>query len=229
MRIDAPKDILFKIAMDFTHWRINPLIIRAFIEKSGDTVRWLEEKGLVIDRIPTFVPNQVIRTEHDAVNGGSDVVKLLLKNCEEKGIPVLRRTAAKKILLSPIGAVGGVLAETDGQEFQITAKAVIIATGGYAANKELLKKYTPWYSEEIRYRGLPHTGDGILMAIEVGADTEGLGELRLIGPMFDGSRRHVGMVYNQPHTIWVNKRGERYIDETMAFNHFESVNAVLRQ
>jgi fumarate reductase flavoprotein subunit len=37
------------------------------------------------------------------------------------------------------------------------------------------------------------------------------------------------MVYNQPHTIWVNKKGERYIDETMAFNHFESVNAVLLQ
>jgi fumarate reductase flavoprotein subunit len=174
MRIDAPKDTLFKMAMDFTHWRINPLIMRAFIDKSGDTVQWLEGKGLVIDRIPTFVPNQVIRTEHDALNGGSDVIKLLLKVCEEREIPVLRRTAAKKILMSSLGAVTGVMAEADGQEFQITAKADIVASGGFAANKELLKKYVPWYSEEIHYRGLPHTGDGLLMALEVGAATEGL-------------------------------------------------------
>ena len=57
MRIDAPRDVLFKIAMEHSHWTINPMIIRAFIDKSGDTVRWLEEKGLEIDRIPTFYPN----------------------------------------------------------------------------------------------------------------------------------------------------------------------------
>jgi fumarate reductase flavoprotein subunit len=229
MRIDAPKDVLFKIAMEHAHWRINAKIIRAFIDKSGDTVRWLEEKGLEIDRVPTFYPNQVIRTEHDAKNGGSDVVKVLLKSCEELGIRVLRQTAVKKIIMNATGEVAGVLAETKEGELQIKAKTVIIATGGYAANKELLKKYSPWWTEDIRYRGAPHTGDGLLMAMEIGAGTEGLGQLRMLGPMFDGSHRHVGIVYNQPHTIWVNKKGERYIDETMAFNHFESVNAVLQQ
>jgi len=229
MRIDAPRDVLFKMAMDFAHWKINPQIIRAFVDKSGDTARWLEEKGLVIDRIPAFVPNQVIRTEHDAVKGGSDVVKILIESCEGLGVRLLRQTAARKIILNAAGEVGGVLAANKEQEFQITARSVIIATGGYAANKEMLKKYSPFYTEDIRYHGLPHTGDGILMAMEIGAATEGLGQLRMLGPMFDGSRRHVGMVYNQPQTIWVNKRGERYIDETMAFNHFESVNAVLQQ
>jgi len=229
MRIDAPRDSLFKIAMDHAHWRINAKIIRAFVDKSGDTVRWLEEKGLEIDRIPTFYPNQVIRTEHDAKNGGSDVVKLLLKNCEELGIPLLKRTSAKKITLTQAGEVAGVVATGKDEELQITAKSVIIASGGYAANKRLLKKYTPWYTEAIRYRGLPHTGDGLLMAMEAGAATEGLGQLRMLGPIFDGTRRHVGQVYNQPNTVWVNKKGERYIDETMAFNHFECVNAVLQQ
>jgi len=121
--------------------------------------------GLVIDRIPAFVPNQVIRTEHDAVNGGSDIIKLLLKICEEREIPVLRRTASKKILTSSAGIVTGVIAENEGREFHITAKGVIIASGGFAGNKELLKKYVPWYTEDIRYHGLPHTGDGILKAL----------------------------------------------------------------
>lgn len=229
MRIDAPRDVLFKIAMEHAHWTINARIIRAFIDKSGDTVRWLEEKGLEIDRIPTFYPNQVIRTEHDAKNGGSDVIKVLLENCSKLGVSLLRQTGIKKLVIDDSGRVTGVLAENKEKTVQISAKGVIIATGGYAANKELLKKYTPWYTESIRYRGLPHTGDGLLMAMEIGAATEGLGQLRMLGPIFDGSRRSVGIIYNQPHMIWVNQRGERYIDETMAFNHFESVNAVVQQ
>jgi fumarate reductase flavoprotein subunit len=67
------------------------------------------------------------------------------------------------------------------------------------------------------------------MALELGAATEGLGQLRSLGPMFDGSHRQVGIIYNQPHMIWVNQKGERYVDETMAFNHFECVNAVIQQ
>jgi fumarate reductase flavoprotein subunit len=229
LRIDAPRDVLFKMAMDYSHWKINPRIIRAFIDKSGDTVRWLEEKGLAIDRVPVYYPNQVIRTEHDAKNGGSDVIKLLLKNCDELGVRLLRQTAATRIIMTAEGKVEGVSAANKEQEFQINAKSIIIATGGYAANKEMLKKYSPFYTEDIRYRGLPHTGDGLLMAMGVGAATEGLGQLRLLGPMFDGSRRHVGIVYNQPNTIWVNKKGERFIDEALAFNHFECVNAVVQQ
>jgi fumarate reductase flavoprotein subunit len=60
--IDAPKDILFKMAMDYAHWEINPRIVRAFINKSGDTVRWLEEKGMEIALVSPFYRNQVIRT-----------------------------------------------------------------------------------------------------------------------------------------------------------------------
>jgi len=61
MGIDAPKDVLFRMAMDYAHWRINPRIMRAFINKSGDTVQWLEEKGLTIDRVSPFYRNQVFR------------------------------------------------------------------------------------------------------------------------------------------------------------------------
>jgi len=51
MMIDASRDDLFKIAMDFSHWKINPRIIRAFIDKSGNTIQWLEEKGLRSKRV----------------------------------------------------------------------------------------------------------------------------------------------------------------------------------
>jgi fumarate reductase flavoprotein subunit len=229
---DAPRDVLFKMAMDYAHWKINPRIIRAFIDKSGDTVRWLQEKGLEIFWLSPYYPNQVIRTEHQARGGGADVVKVLVRCCEDMGVPLLRKTPAKKILTSAEGEVMGVLAMRKDSELTITARSVIIATGGYAGNRELLQKYSPWYTDDIISPQDYHTGDGLLMALETGAATEGLGQLRMSGPRFHGSRKRAktgGIFCQQPNTIWVNKKGERFVDETAGFKHFESVNALLQQ
>ena len=55
MMIDARREDLFKIAMDYSHWKINPKVIRAFIDKSGDTINWLENKGLSVKHIDAIV------------------------------------------------------------------------------------------------------------------------------------------------------------------------------
>ena len=226
--IDAPKDVLFKMAMDYAHWEINPRIVRAFINKSGDTVRWLEEKGLEIEQIPVYPPNIVIRTFHWPKGQGAKIVELLLKNCEELGVRLYRQTSAKKILMNAAGEVMGVLALTKEKELKVIARSVILATGGYGGNKELLRTYCSSYTEDIRSMGLPHTGDGFLMATAIGAATEGLGVIQMEGPIFQGSRNGRS-ICQEPTTIWVNNNGERFADETTAFNHFESVNALLQQ
>ena len=69
------------------------------------------------------------------------------------------------------------------------APSVIIATGGYGGNKKLLKKYYPHYSENMGDPGPACAGEGLLMAIEAGAATEGLGVLHISGPRFDGVAR----------------------------------------
>jgi fumarate reductase flavoprotein subunit len=228
MSIDAPRDTLFRMAMDYSHWRINPRIMRAFINLSGDTVRWLEEKGLEIDRIPNYPPKVVIRTFHFPKGGGKKVIDLLTKGCEELGVRFLKRTSAKKILIDDMGKFTGVIADYGGQEIQINAKCLVIATGGFGGNKELIRQYCPDYSDEIRSMGVPNMGDGLLMAREIGALEEGMGTLQYQGPIFEGARnaRGIGM---EPDTVWVNNKGERFTDETTAENHFESVNAILQQ
>jgi fumarate reductase flavoprotein subunit len=229
MGMDAPKDVLFKMAMDYAHWEINPRIIRAFIDKSGDTVRWLEEKGLEIALVSPFYRNQVIRTWHQPKRGGAEVVEVLIKSCRKLGVRLLPQTAAKGILTNAMGEVTAVLAITKEEELKIIAKSVIIATGGYGGNKELLKKYCPFYTEEMGCAESSYMGDGLLMAIGIGAATEGLGALHISGPRFDGAAGHAGIVCQEPQTIWVNKKGERFTDESTAFNHYESVNAILQQ
>jgi fumarate reductase flavoprotein subunit len=227
--IDAPRDVLFKMAMDYAHWEINPRIIRAFIDKSGDTVRWLEEKGLVIALVSPFYRNQVIRTWHQPRGGGAEVIKVLVKSCKNLGVRILPRTSAKKLLINNHGQVTGILAVTKEQESRITSGSVIIASGGYGGNKELLQKYYPFYTENMGTSGPAHMGEGLLMAMEIGAATEGLGVLHISGPRFDGIGGHAGIVCQEPNTIWVNRKGERFADESTAFNHYESVNSILQQ
>ena len=57
--IDAKKDDLFRKALDYAHYKVDPRILRVFINRSGDTVHWIEEKGHRFDRVVPFYPNQV--------------------------------------------------------------------------------------------------------------------------------------------------------------------------
>lgn len=239
--IEYKRDELFKIAMNWAHWKVNPRIVRAFIDKSGDTIRWMEAKGLHFDCVP-FYPNQSPLVWHVTKELGAGMAKFLAAEAKKRGVQLLTRTPAKQILTDNKGRLTGVLAEREGKGLTITAKSVIIATGGYGGNKELLKKYCPHYHDDMTCGGLPLTGDGLLMAMEIGAATEGLGLMLLGGPgpvpkapmLKIGSPPDIinspltGLIL-EPNTLWVNKKGERFADEATGFNHFLSSYAVNRQ
>jgi fumarate reductase flavoprotein subunit len=219
MGIDAPRDELFKMHMDFHHWQINARLVRTLIDKSADTIRWLEEKGITFNVFEHF-PGQRFWCAHAIKGAGRELVRVLTKVSEDLGVRLLCGTAAKEVLTGDNNEVIGVLATRKGEEIRIKASSVVIATGGFAGNKEMLKKYMPEYNENIALGGCPNMGDGILMAMKVGAATEGLNEL------FVGAKHVVGeparamfVLAIQRDTISVNKLGERFFDEAGATNH----------
>ena len=230
--IDARKDDLFKKSMNYAHWKTNPRLVRALVNKSGDTIQWLEGKGINFVRVHPIYSNQVPPTFHFSSGPGTTgakVVRALAKNCQDLGVHLLCQAKAKKLLTSKEGRVIGVLAEAKDKEIRITAKSVILATGGFAGNKELIKKYLPTYNEkEIHHVGIPHNGDGLLMATEIGAATEGMAILEMEGPEFPWSSP-LSPIVKRPNTIWVNKKGERFTDETAALLFPESANSIYRQ
>jgi fumarate reductase flavoprotein subunit len=228
--IDAKKDDLFKTALDYAHYKVDPRILRAFINRSGDTVQWIEQKGMRFNRIVPFYPNQVPLVWHIVEGHGATLMKIFEKECKDNGIPILHKTRAQKILVDDTGGVKGVKAEGEEGEIEIEAKSVIIATGGYASNKELLKRYCPEQLEMFEESGVPGMdGDGLIMAMELGADTVGLGNLHMVGPAPLPKSWTIEAVAGEPYCIWVNKKGERFIDETITFNVFEAINTILRQ
>jgi fumarate reductase flavoprotein subunit len=96
-KLVANRDDLFRKAMDHAHWRTNPLIVRTFINKSGNTIQWLEEKGLEFDVCPLY-PGQVSPTMHCPAGMGAHLIKVLKQNCEDLEVKILASTPAKKIL-----------------------------------------------------------------------------------------------------------------------------------
>lgn len=245
---DSSKDDIFNVHMDWTHWTVDPKIVRAFIDKSGDTIGWLEEMGQRFELMPMY-PNQSPLIRHALKGRGVELCKLLRKNAEDRGARLLTRTRATKILRDESGQVTGVVAETKDGEIVIGANTVIITTGGYGNNREMLQKYYPYYKETMTYDGpRSNTGDGIALATEVGAATAGLGSMNLHGPSavaqsgadslaIDDAldargnplRVKIMPMCLEPDTIWVNKRGKRYVNECYILQFFAYGHIVARQ
>ena len=232
MGISVLRDEYFKIAMEFAHWTINPRIMRAFIDKSGDTIAWLEGKGITFAiREREFVRfnHRLPVSRHTPTGDGIEIIQVLAKNFQELGGRLLCDTAAKELITNAKNRVVGVFATTkDGQELRIRADSVIMATGGYGGNKEMLKKYCPQYRKNMMLCGFPNMGEGISMALKIGAASEGLGMLQLEYKGLPKGHKRLMRITPEPYMLCLNKRGERFMDESVD-NVFEGANAVLRQ
>lgn len=218
--ITYSRDEAFKNIMEYSHWIANPRLVRAIVNESGATIAWLQKQGVVFTDATINMPDSP-RTYHVIKGKGEAVIKALTTKAKEKGVDIRLATPVKRIIKQG-DRITGVVAEADGEEIQINAEAVIIASGGYANNKEWIKKYTGF---ELGVNLVPignvdKMGDGIRMAWESGAADEGksLLELYRVGPIEPdfamGSQIEYTVV--QPG-LWVNPRGERFCDETIAF------------
>lgn len=224
-------DDCFRQVMAHMNWNVNAKLVRNWITNSGDTVRWLEDKGLYIDDIEPFYgfPDVTRRTYHVAektgMHTGREIVKALKADIRKKQIPVYTNTRAQHLITdNSDGAVVGVYAvrpDADGKEsgILIRARSVIIATGSISANKELIKRFYAGtnYGNVRIMANVPHnTGDGHIMIEEVGGQFGDIATL-FIGPHNHGidSSELTGVVMRRVQPIKVDRYGERFIDESV--------------
>lgn len=213
-------DQAFKNFMEYNHWRVNPSLVRTLINKSPDTIEWLKKMGVEFPEVTINMPDAP-RTYHVAKGGGEAVVKALVVKAREKGVAIKVAAPVKKILKQK-GLPVGVVAEIDDEDVEVPCKAVIIASGGYANNKEWINKYAGFALEEnlIPIGNTGKMGDGIRMAWEMGAAPEGMGVLHLlrIGPTGpDLPMMNVVEVAAIQPVLWVSPKGERFCDEGICF------------
>jgi fumarate reductase flavoprotein subunit len=215
------RDQAFKNIMEYSHWRANARLVRAFVDESTGTIDWLQKQGVEFIEVGINMPDAP-RTYHVVKGTGEAVVKTLATRAREKGVDIRLATPVKKILKEG-ERVTGVIAETEGgEEITVAAKAVVVASGGYANNKEWIKKYTGFDLDVniLPIGNVDKMGDGIRMAWEVGAAEEGIDVLEVfrVGPLGEGfaMKNPIEFAVVQPD-LWVNQQGERFCDEGIAF------------
>jgi fumarate reductase flavoprotein subunit len=229
--ITYSRDEAFRNIMEFSHWRANPRLVRAVVNESAETIAWLMKYGVEF-RSETINMPYAPQTYNPVKGQGAAIIKALVAAGKERGVQFEPGVTVKRILREA-GNVAGLLVEQGDEEVKIAAEAVVIASGGYANNKEWIKKYCGFdlNVNMIPIGNVDKMGDGIRMAFEVGAAEEGLGVLETFsagpfGPEFvlKGS---LEMAASQPD-LWVDPRGERYCDESVTFYDTSHGNANAR-
>ncbi len=141
------------------------------LAETGKTVDWLVESGIEFDPMPYAASSSYPMAL--ANGGGAGLINMLVAQCEKAGVTIRLNTKGTKLITDDAGAVVGAVAETDDSEITFHADSVILATGGISQNEELVEKYSPKLHRAglIPTSAVSHTGDGFLMALEVGAGT----------------------------------------------------------
>lgn len=236
---------VFAKAMDFHHWRCNASVIRTLLNESGKTIDWLEDHGVEIKGIRTmFPPEKSLQVWHLFKGSGARVVKLMSEHIKAKGGVILKKTPVKQLMPHDKAGVIGVVAKTDeGKTLAVYAKAVIIATGGFASNRAMLKKYVPDVSApgmaKLMYRGPAvdgRTGDGINLALQANAALAGMQAIAGNSPYLDHEpaiRQFRGpdhlqqtrCALSQPF-LWINRHGDRFYNESLGSVFSDVTNAM---
>lgn len=233
--IFADVDEVFRKTMLDTHWKTDGRILRALLEKSGDTISWLMKKGVPICDVVHHMPNQTPEVFHitrEKENTGLVVMKKLVQFLMDQGAQILTETRAKRLLTDENGAVTGALCTSDsGGELEIRAEKVLVCTGGFSANPDMLARFLPELKtgEAGALRGMPMVGDGIRMAMEAGADLEGHFTMEISAPKLKHNNPISSLILGKPYNVWFNCFGKRFADEGIVYNFPVSANACMRQ
>jgi fumarate reductase flavoprotein subunit len=107
--IEYSRDQAFKNIMDYSHWRANPRLVRAFVNESAGSISWLQKIGVEFSDATINMPNAP-RTYHVVKGQGAAVVKALATRAKEKGVGLRLGAPVKKILREG-GRITGVVAE----------------------------------------------------------------------------------------------------------------------
>lgn len=228
------KQWLFDQYMEASSGYMNSLLVRTIIEESGKTVDWLIENGCELNLVDagtggSYVHIGMPATLHGYKEGGRVAITKLIESFKNNGGVVMFSTPATGLIKDSAGNVKGVMAEKeDGTKLKVNSKAVILATGGFGGNEEMLKEY---FGDKYTVGEITtNVGDGIKMAWDAGADEYGTATAHYFWQTFSAEdikalSNVLGYDYFAlttftfyPH-LRVNTLGQRFSDETLATNY----------
>lgn len=198
----------------------NPELVAALVENSAESIDWLAAIGADLPSVGSFGGASVkrihrpVNAEGKTVSVGSFIVPVLEKSAQEHGVQILVNTTAGSILTDDSGAAVGVSATgKDGETVTVNAKAVVLATGGFGANLDMVVQYKPELAGFMTTNAPGIQGKGIEMAAAIGAATVDMEEIQIHPTVQFDSAALITEGLRGDGAILVNAEGKRFIDE----------------
>lgn len=204
---------------------INEKNVRTYAMRGGELVDWLMDLGVPFGR---FQKDKWFHITKDGSAPGPHIVRALSKKIADDNINYRLNSQVVDLLMKD-GKVVGATVKTGAGSYKVSAKAVVMATGGFSASHELVKKWAPEWVGRPTTGAVSLTGDGILMAQKVGAQTVAMQEIKanyLCHPLT--ARDGVSLTAITPYNILINHEGKRFVDEGHASINFKS-RAMMKQ
>lgn len=195
-------------------------LVKTLVDNALKSVSWLQSIGVRFD------PNEVTmpvgakwRRGHKPLeNQGFEYISNLQRYVKEQGGQIITDTRVQKLLKENNQIVGLEATNADGQQVIVHANAVILASGGFAANTKMVQKYNTYWTkvdDDIATSNSPAiTGDGIKLGTDVGADLVGMGFSQMM-PVSDPVTGELfsGLQVPPANFVMVNNKGDRFVDE----------------
>ena len=198
----------------------DPELVETLCANSADAIDWLDEHGITLHNVSSFGGASVkrihrpVNAEGKTVSVGSYMIPLLEENCKKAGVQILLNTTANEILTDANGAAVGVKATgASGETVTVNAKAVVLATGGFGANLDMVVKYKPELKGFMTTNAPGIQGQGIEMAQAIGAATVDMDQIQIHPTVEANTAALITEGLRGDGAILINEEGQRFIDE----------------
>ena len=202
------------------HGTNDPALVEALCSNSADAIAWLSEQGIELTSVSSFGGASVKRihrpvdSEGKTISVGSYMIPLLQAKCEELGVEFIMNTTANEILTDANGAAVGIAAtDKNGAAVTVNAKAVILATGGFGANLDMVVEYKPDLAGFMTTNAPGAQGQGIDMAVAIGAGTVDMDQIQIHPTVEANTAALITEGLRGDGAILVNAEGNRFTDE----------------
>lgn len=220
--------------LTYHHWIPSHQLYMNFFGQTAETVEWVEALGVKYRDVVSLGISDVTWHVYERTaksSPGATFMEGLGNAAKELGVEAVFETYGKKIVMED-GKVAGLLAEKkDGSVLKIEAPVVIIGTGGYSTNTEMIYELSELVNENIFSVGAEQrNGDGLKMAKDAGAAfAESPGTVMWCGPWIMGSGwGSDGYCASVQPTLWINQDAERFCNEDLWLDDFAAAGMAVR-
>ncbi len=229
------EDEFYDDLMRVTEGLADPDLAQMLVSQSHSTLQWLREHGV---RFVLAFGRQAFKRGDkfhfwggllvEAVGAGKGLSDQQFEVCERMGMEIRYETKGVKLIQDQKGRVTGVKVKGPEGFEDLSAKTVVLACGGFESNPEMRTRYLGQGWELAKVRGIPYnTGDGINMALEIGAQSYGhwsgchavAWDLNA-PPTGDRTVTELFQKHSYPFGLIVNIKGKRFVDEGADFRNY---------